>query len=86
MKRLPPSCGRCALALAWLVLASQPRLSAQTVASAPASAKEEVVTLNAFEVSAAASRGYVTTSSMSASRIAVPITELPASVVVSTRS
>lgn len=35
-----------------------------------------------FEVSAKANRGYVTTSSISASRIAVPITELPASVVV----
>jgi outer membrane receptor protein involved in Fe transport len=43
---------------------------------------EQVVQLSAFEVSAKASRGYVTTSSMSASRIAVPITELPASVLV----
>lgn len=45
-------------------------------------AEEEVITLSKFEVSSAASRGYVTTSSMSASRIAVPITELPSSVVV----
>lgn len=43
---------------------------------------EEVVKLSVFEVSAKANRGYVTTSSMSASRIDVPITELPASVVV----
>ena len=35
-----------------------------------------------FEVSAEAHRGYATTSSISASRIAVPITELPASVLV----
>lgn len=48
----------------------------------PPPAREEVVTLSKFEVSEAANRGYVTTSSMSASRIAVPITELPASVVV----
>ncbi len=42
----------------------------------------EVVELSKFEVSAKANRGYVTTSSMSASRVSVPITELPASVVV----
>lgn len=52
-------------------------LTGQTTAPAP-----ETVELSKFEVSAKASRGYVTTSSMSASRIAVPITELPASVVV----
>ncbi len=45
-------------------------------------AKEEVIELSKFEVSAATSRGYVTTSSMSASRIAVPITETPGSLVV----
>lgn len=38
----------------------------------------EVVELSKFEVSAKANRGYVTTSSMSASRVSVPITELPA--------
>jgi outer membrane receptor protein involved in Fe transport len=52
-------------------------LSGQEVA--PAS---EIVELSPYEVSTKANRGYVTTSSMSASRIAVPITELPASVVV----
>ncbi|MBA4136657.1 MAG: hypothetical protein C0518_05005 [Opitutus sp.] len=52
-------------------------LSAQTAPQV-----DQVVELSKFEVSAKASRGYVTTSSMSASRIAVPITELPASVVV----
>ncbi len=45
-------------------------------------AKEEVIELSKFEVSATANRGYVTTSSMSASRIAVPITETPGSLVV----
>lgn len=45
-------------------------------------AEREIVELSVFEVSAKANRGYVTTSSMSASRIAVPITELPSSVVV----
>lgn len=54
-------------------------LSGQT---APEPASSETIELSKFEVSAQASRGYVTTSSMSASRIAVPITELPASVVV----
>ena len=55
---------------------------AQTVAPAKPAAGEDVIELSKFEVSATANRGYVTTSSMSASRIAVPITELPASVVV----
>ena len=41
----------------------------------------EVVQLSAFEVSSTANRGYVTTSSLSASRIAVPITELPSAVI-----
>lgn len=54
----------------------------QTAPPAQGSPPEQVVTLSAFEVSDQANRGYVTTSSMSASRIAVPITELPSSVVV----
>lgn len=41
----------------------------------------EVVKLTAFEVAATANRGYVTTSSLTASRIAVPITELPSTVI-----
>jgi outer membrane receptor protein involved in Fe transport len=59
-------------------------LAGQTVATPPPTTErdEEVVELSPFEVSAKSNRGYVTTSSMSASRIAVPITELPASVVV----
>jgi outer membrane receptor protein involved in Fe transport len=64
------------VASAWLAGS----LAGQTAAPPPAS--DEVVELSKFEVSAKANRGYVTTSSMSASRIAVPITELPASVVV----
>ena len=49
-------------------------LSAQSSppSSAAAQDDDEVVTLSLFEVSAQANRGYVTTSSMSASRIAVP--------------
>jgi len=42
---------------------------------------EEVVELTPFEISARANRGYATTSSLSASRIAVPITELPSTVI-----
>ena len=58
-------------------------VAAQTAAPpAKPAPSDDVITLSQFEVSAKASRGYVTTSSMSASRIAVPITELPASVVV----
>lgn len=54
----------------------------QAVPATPPASTDEVVRLSTFEVSAKANRGYVTTSSMSASRIAVPITELPSSVVV----
>ncbi len=43
---------------------------------------QDTVELSKFEVSAKANRGYATTSSLSASRIAVPITELPSTVVV----
>jgi outer membrane receptor protein involved in Fe transport len=41
----------------------------------------DIVELSAFEVAATANRGYVTTSSLTASRIAVPITELPSTVI-----
>ena len=57
-------------------------LTAPLLGQTAAPAKEEVIELSKFEVSATANRGYVTTSSMSASRIAVPITELPSSLVV----
>lgn len=42
---------------------------------------EELITLSAFEVSEDAVRGYATTSSLSGSRIAVAITDIPASVI-----
>lgn len=41
---------------------------------------EEIVTLSPFEVDTDAVRGYATTSSLGASRIAVPITEIKQSV------
>jgi outer membrane receptor protein involved in Fe transport len=56
-------------------------LAAQTVQPAQLQ-QEDVINLSAFEVSADAIRGYATTSAASASRIAVPITELPSSVIV----
>ncbi len=53
--------------------------SAQT---RPANAAEDdPVQLGAFEVTTSAVRGYATTSSLSASRISVPITDVPASVI-----
>lgn len=73
-----------AAALAAAVAFTSP-LAGQSTSAPTASDQEkneEVVQLSPFEVSGKATRGYVTTSSMSASRIAVPITELPASVVV----
>src|SRR5688572_31732499 len=49
-------------------------------ASAPAR-EEQPVQLTSFEVSTDAVRGYATTSSTSASRIAVPVTELASSLI-----
>lgn len=56
---------------------------AQVVNDAPASLerKDEVVVLSPFEVSTRGVIGYGTTSSLSASRLAVPITDIPASVI-----
>jgi outer membrane receptor protein involved in Fe transport len=60
-----------------------PQLSAQAPAPAPADRDDEaVVQLSPFQVAADASRGYVTTSALSASRVAIPITELNSSVIV----
>ena len=60
-----------------------PALFAQTTAeSAAPPPKEPVVALSPFVVSGMVAEGYATTSSMGASRIAVPITELPSSVIV----
>ena len=69
------------------LLISLSSLFAQTAPASSASAAPrranagEVVELSAFEVSSTANRGYVTTSSLTASRIAVPITELPSTVI-----
>lgn len=43
---------------------------------------EPVIELSPFQVSATASRGYVTTSALSASRVSIPITELNTSIIV----
>lgn len=66
-----------------------PAFSAALIAQAnpppPATARageETPVQLSPFEVSTAAVQGYATTSATSASRIAVPITEIPTSVIV----
>src|SRR4051812_48554786 len=55
-----------------------------TVSSASSQPKtdETPVQLSAFEVAADAAQGYATTSATSASRLAVPITELSTSVIV----
>lgn len=57
-------------------------LAQSSPASVAAPESKEIVTLSPFEVSAAANRGYVTTSALSASRVAVPITELNSSLIV----
>ena len=56
---------------------------AQPAATRPATARDsEPVQLSPFEVSAGAVQGYATTSATSASRVAVPITEIPTSLIV----
>jgi outer membrane receptor protein involved in Fe transport len=60
------------------VFPSRAQLST-TPATSPA--KEETVQLSAFEVTSQAERGYATTSTLSGSRVAVPVTELAASVI-----
>ncbi|MBP7140269.1 MAG: TonB-dependent receptor plug domain-containing protein [Opitutaceae bacterium] len=47
----------------------------------PEPAGDEPLVLSAFEVTSQAERGYATTSSLSGSRVAVPVVELPASVI-----
>jgi outer membrane receptor protein involved in Fe transport len=61
------------------LLLAVPSVFAQTTAPKRA---EPVIELSPFDVSATATRGYMTTSALSASRIAVPITELNSSIVV----
>ena len=55
---------------------------AQTPPAAPASASkaDEVVQLSPFEVKAMENRGYIASESMTGSRVATPIRELPFSV------
>ncbi|MBL9211913.1 MAG: TonB-dependent receptor plug domain-containing protein [Opitutaceae bacterium] len=71
--------------LCYLFLASGAGVAlAQTAPAAPAATTTrsgEVVQLSAFEVSVDSVRGYATTSSTSASRIAVPVTELASSLI-----
>jgi len=83
-RRRPLRLAHRAVFLLLALLVSSGSVAAQTAAPAKSGepAGDEIVELSKFEVTAKANRGYVTTSSMSASRIAVPITELPASVVV----
>jgi outer membrane receptor protein involved in Fe transport len=69
---------------ALLPLLAAAALAQTSPAPKPNSANQnagDVVELSAFEVSSTANRGYVTTSSLTASRIAVPITELPSTVI-----
>jgi outer membrane receptor protein involved in Fe transport len=59
-----------------------PALLAATLTGQTVEPPRDVVQMSKFEVIDTATRGYVTTSAMSASRIAVPITELPSTVIV----
>ncbi len=80
MKLFPASVLTALLAGAVTALPAQ---TTPTPSSAPAAKPaEETVKLSAFEVSSEAAQGYATTSATSASRLAVPITELPNSVIV----
>jgi outer membrane receptor protein involved in Fe transport len=76
MKTLLRRCGGLALLAPSFVLGQ----ATNSTSAAPADAK--TVTLSAFEVSGESVQGYATTSATSASRLAVPITELPNSVIV----
>jgi len=73
---------RCSLFAVTCGFAAQIAPAQTTATKSAGDPGVEVIELSKFEVSTKANRGYVTTSSMSASRIAVPITELPSSVVV----
>ena len=72
----------CSLAFGTFLGAS---LQAQTVAPAAANSASKdssaAVVLSPFEVTEESVRGYATTSSTSASRVAVPVTELPSSLI-----
>lgn len=64
-----------------LSLSMAATLCAQSIPPDSAAPNEEVVKLDPFEVSSQETHGYATTSSLSASRTAVAITDLPASVI-----
>jgi outer membrane receptor protein involved in Fe transport len=70
------------LSAAALCLLAPPLLAQTTGEPAAPAPNEPVVALSPFVVSGKEAEGYATTSSMGASRIAVPITELPSSVIV----
>ncbi|MBI5381920.1 MAG: TonB-dependent receptor plug domain-containing protein [Opitutae bacterium] len=55
--------------------------SDQTTPAQPASASEETVVLSPFQISGKRDRGYGVTTSLGASRIALPVTDIPVSVV-----
>lgn len=55
---------------------------APSSASSSSGNDDEVVRLSPFEVESTSNRGYATTSAMTASRIAVPITEISSSIIV----
>lgn len=77
-KRLPLA---SALTAAVLFRLSAAGLHGQSVGASSVHPDEPTITLSPFEVSGEAVRGYATTSAASASRVAVPITELPTSVI-----
>jgi outer membrane receptor protein involved in Fe transport len=68
-------------AVALTVLQAQPARPVTSPSSSANPGDETPITLSAFEVSADAAQGYATTSSTSASRLAVAITELSTSVI-----
>lgn len=82
MNRRPrPSFAAPGLLLAATLALAVPTAYAQNSDATPP-ASGPALELSPFEVSAKANRGYMTTSALSASRIAVPITELNSSIVV----
>jgi len=68
------------LPLALAVLSAGAVLPAQTAPASADAAKEAAVQLPAFTISSEKDTGYVGTSSLSSTRIAVDLSELPQSV------
>lgn len=74
-------------ATAWLALGLAPALDAQTVPAArPAQADSEVITLNAFTVSATDTSGYRAEKTVSGTLIATDVRSMPASIQVVTEA